>query len=46
MWSILQRSVELPNVPGLVRRGDHTLVHECQQDVALFEVPVLIRGLA
>jgi hypothetical protein len=46
MWSILQRSVELPNVPGLVRRGEHTLVHECQQDVALLVVPVLVRGLA
>jgi hypothetical protein len=44
--NILQWSVELSDVPGLVRRCDHTLVHECQQDVALLEVPVLVRGLA
>jgi hypothetical protein len=32
--SSLQRSIQLQNVTGLVRRGEHTLVHECQQDVA------------
>jgi hypothetical protein len=44
--SIFQRTVELPDVPGLVRRGEHTLVQEGHQDVGLLEVPVLVRGLA
>ncbi len=43
---ISQRPVQLPDVPGLVLQGEHTLVQECQQDVALPEVPVLVRGLA
>jgi len=42
----LQGSVQLPDVPGLVRSDEHTLVQESHQDVGLFEVPVLIRGLA
>jgi hypothetical protein len=44
--SIFQGTVELPDVPGLVRRGEHTLVQEGHQDVGLLEVPVLVRGLA
>ena len=41
----LQGSVQLPDVPGLVRSGEHTLVQESHQDVALLEVPVLVSGL-
>ncbi len=44
--SIFQGTVELPDVPGLVRRGEHTLDQESHQDVGLLEVPVLVRGLA
>jgi hypothetical protein len=44
--SILQRPVKLPDMPGLVRRGEHALVHESQQDFALLIVPVLVRGIA
>ena len=44
--SIFQRTVELPDVPGLVRRGEHTLVQESHQDVGLLEVPVIVYGLA
>jgi hypothetical protein len=44
--SIFQRAVELPDVPGLVRSGEHTLVQESHQDVGLLEVPILVRGLA
>ena len=42
----LQGSVQLPDVPGLVLSGEHTLVQESHQDVGLLEVPVLVRGLA
>ena len=44
--SIFQRTVELLDVPDLVRRGEHTLVQESHQDVCLLEVPVLVHGLA
>jgi hypothetical protein len=44
--SIFQGTVELPVVPDLVRRIEHTLVQESHQDVGLLEVPVLVRGLA
>ena len=44
--SVFQRTVELPDVPGLVRRGEHTLVQESHQDVGLLEVPVIVIGLA
>ena len=43
---ILQRSVQLPDMPSLLQRGDYALVHERQQDVALLVDTVLIRGLA
>ena len=43
---ILQRSVQLPDMPSLLQRGEHALVHERQQDVALLVDTVLIRGLA
>ena len=46
VWRILQRSVQLPDMPSLLRRGEHALVHEHQQDVALLVDTVLIRGLA
>ena len=47
-WDLVvgSRTVELPDVPGLVRRGEHTLVQESHQDVGLLEVPVLVHGLA
>ena len=44
--NILQRTVQLPDVLGLVRRGAHSLVYECLEDVALLEVPILVGGLA
>ena len=47
-WDLVvgSRTVELPDVPGLVRRGEHTLVQESHQDVGLLEVSVLVHGLA
>ena len=38
MRSILQRPVQLPDVSDLVRRSEHALVHESQQDFALLVV--------
>ena len=37
---------KIPDVPGLIRRGEHTLVQESHQDVGLLEVPILVNGLA
>ncbi len=50
-WEINDMSHVQPDhgrglVTGLVRRGEHALVDDRQQDVALLIVPVLVLGLA
>ena len=43
--SILQRTVQLPDVTRLGRSGEHALVHESLEGVLLLVVPVVVRRL-